>query len=139
MEEFLSFCKHCKSLGHGIKECARLHPQLIKEPSLSRDNHIIAVCKLDLHLVNPTVDLGDRPSNGVHDNLQGNACVDLTLVDNADVVVVGLLENECMHLRTFWVERSSKPVDLGAMDIDNINSVPTDCQPPTSPTIGVIT
>ncbi|KAH0464591.1 hypothetical protein IEQ34_007377 [Dendrobium chrysotoxum] len=32
MDDFLSFCDHCKSLGHFRKECASLHPHLAKEP-----------------------------------------------------------------------------------------------------------
>ncbi|KAH0457416.1 hypothetical protein IEQ34_012731 [Dendrobium chrysotoxum] len=31
MDEFSSFCEHCKSLGHSRNDCVRLHPHLAKD------------------------------------------------------------------------------------------------------------
>ncbi|KAH0466212.1 hypothetical protein IEQ34_006315 [Dendrobium chrysotoxum] len=32
MDDFPSFCDHCKSLGHSRKECVCLHPHLARDP-----------------------------------------------------------------------------------------------------------
>lgn len=105
---------------------------------MSRDNPIITGCNLDLHLANPTVALGDMPNNEVNNFTldKGNACVFLTLDNNVNAAVVGLLENECMPLPSIQVEHSFELVELGHVDIDNIDSIPIDSHAPTSPIIG---
>ncbi|KAH0457500.1 hypothetical protein IEQ34_012815 [Dendrobium chrysotoxum] len=102
--------------SHFKKERARLHPHLVKDPTLPRENVNNNGSLLDSHLLNPIVNVRDMLSNDAHDNVQGNVGVDLSLNDNVDVGAVSQLENEIMlhPLNVVDVGHSFDFVNLGS-------------------------
>ncbi|KAL0913745.1 hypothetical protein M5K25_017228 [Dendrobium thyrsiflorum] len=133
IDEFPSYCEH-----------------LLKDPTLTRDNLNNVGCMLEPHSLNPIVNVDVRLTNEVHDNVQGNGCVNLTLDVNAKAAVVGLVENESLLLPSARVGHLFDPVVLGpencgvSMSVkdrtenvvfDNMSSINTICQPLASPAV----
>ncbi|KAL0927194.1 hypothetical protein M5K25_001357 [Dendrobium thyrsiflorum] len=77
MEEFPSYCSHCKSLDHSKMECGILNPNLSNLPS-----------------TNPlSGNVGVMPSTDEPTTRHVNDCVDLALQNDADVVGENHVEN----------------------------------------------
>ncbi|PKU62805.1 hypothetical protein MA16_Dca026894 [Dendrobium catenatum] len=75
MEIFPSYCTYYKSLEHSKLNCSVLHPKVV-----------------DANTTNSPYE-SDKLSNVVHENVQGNVCVDLSLHENVVVANASHLKN----------------------------------------------
>ncbi|KAH0460787.1 hypothetical protein IEQ34_008362 [Dendrobium chrysotoxum] len=66
MEEFPSFCDHCKSLGHFKKECVSLHPHLAME--LTIIHKPVAIVAKKTSRLDPVVDAHPSATSPIVEN-----------------------------------------------------------------------
>ncbi|KAH0454317.1 hypothetical protein IEQ34_016241 [Dendrobium chrysotoxum] len=100
MEEFLTYCVHCNSLGHSKVECHVLYPHLNNSTTVN-----------PAHCIQPSTAVGD---NVLHGCGEVDGVVELPLVVNSSSELVALASIGPMV-------SDARVITLEILDLDNSN------------------